>query len=41
MYLEHVIKNNREYDIVLYNREAQQFIIDNFSSMIDFIKNNQ
>ena len=37
MYLEHRIGKYGEYNIVIYKREAQEFIIDNFESLIDFI----
>lgn len=38
IYLEHRIGKYGEYYAVLYKREAQEFIIDNFSSLMDFIK---
>ena len=31
---------NREYTTVLYKKEIQQFIIDNFSELLEHIKNN-
>lgn len=37
MYLEHRYGPYGEYDVVLYNKIAQQFIIDNFDNLLDFI----
>lgn len=42
MYIEHRISYNTEYDIVIYKRSMQEFIIDNFGSLLDFLnKENQ
>lgn len=38
MYTEHRIGNFGEYDIVLYKREMQEFIIDNFQGLMEFLK---
>lgn len=39
MYLEHRFAQYGEYDIVLYKREAQEFIISNFDSLLDYLNN--
>lgn len=37
IYLEHRIGVYGEYDIVMYSKKAQEFIIDNFSNLLEFI----
>lgn len=37
MYVEHRIGLYSNYDIVLYPRQMQEFIIDNFNSLLEFI----
>lgn len=37
MYIEHRVGNFSEYDIVIYKREMQEFIINNFEILLDFI----
>ena len=37
MYLEHRFGYYGEYDIVMYKKETQAFIIDNIRSLLDFI----
>jgi len=37
MTIEHRIAYNSEYDIVLYDRNMQEFIIDNFECLLEFI----
>ena len=39
MYVEHRIGPYGEYDITLYKKTAQKFIIDNFESLLEFINN--
>lgn len=41
MYVEHEVTPYREYDLVLYKRETQEFIIDNFESLLEFLKNTK
>ncbi len=41
MYVEHVVTPYREYDLVLYKKETQEFIIDNFEGLLEFLQNNQ
>ena len=38
MYVEHRMGMYGAYDIVLYNKNAQEFIIDNFESLLDYIR---
>lgn len=38
MYTEHRTKETSEYDIVLYKKSAQEFILDNLPSLLEFIK---
>lgn len=37
MYVEHRIGNFGEYDIIIYKKKMQEFIIDNFEKMLAFI----
>lgn len=37
MYVEHRIGNFGEYDIVIYKKKMQEFIIDNFENLLDYI----
>lgn len=37
VYLEHRVRLNYEYDAVVYKRIMQEFIIDNFYEMLEFI----
>ncbi len=37
--LEHVITNMSEYDLVVYDKNMQIFIIDNFESLLGYIHN--
>ena len=37
IFLEHRTGVHGEYDVVMYNREAQQFILDNLDSLIAFV----
>ena len=37
MYIEHRIGTHGDYDIILYKKEAQKFIIDNFDNLLEFI----
>ena len=37
VYLEHRVRLNYEYDAVIYKRIMQEFIIDNFYEMLEFI----
>lgn len=39
IYLEHRFGNYGEYNIVMYKKSMQEFIINNFECMLDFIKN--
>ena len=38
IYVEHVMNQFKEYDIVIYNTSAQKFIIHNFHYLLEFIK---
>lgn len=37
--VEHVISYMTEYDLVVYDKNMQIFIIDNFESLLDYIRN--
>lgn len=37
--MEHRIAKNTEYDLVVYDKNIQRFIIDNFSELLDFMRN--
>lgn len=37
MYIEHRVGNFGGYDIVIYKKKMQEFIIDNFENLVDFI----
>lgn len=37
--IEHVITNMSEYDLVVYDKNMQIFIIDNFEDLMDYIRN--
>lgn len=37
MYIEHRVGMHGGYDIVIYKRNMQEFIIDNFENLLDFI----
>lgn len=37
MYVEHRIGTHGDYDIILYKKGAQKFIIDNIESLLEFI----
>lgn len=39
IYLKHRFGNYGEYNIVMYKKSMQEFIINNFECMLDFIKN--
>lgn len=39
MYVEHRIGTTMGYDVILYKRGAQKFIIDNIEKIIEFINN--
>lgn len=41
IYVEHRFGTYGAYDIVLYPRAMQEFIIDNFSSLLAYINNNE
>ena len=38
MYIEHRYGKYGEYDIVIYKRPMQEFIIDNFESLLEYIR---
>lgn len=37
MYIEHEVTLYSEYDLVLYKKVAQKFIIDNFNILLDYL----
>lgn len=39
MYVEHRIGTHGDYDIILYKKGAQKFIIDNIEKLLEFINN--
>lgn len=41
IYVEHRFGTYGSYDIVLYPREMQEFIIDNFNSLLEYINSNE
>lgn len=41
IYVEHRFGTYGSYDIVLYPIAMQEFIIDNFSSLLEYINNNE
>ena len=41
IYVEHRFGTYGSYDIVLYPREMQEFIIDNFNSLLEYMNNNE
>lgn len=40
IYLEHRFGNYGSYDILMYKKNMQEFIINNFECILDFINNN-
>lgn len=41
MYLEHRIGAYQSYDIVIYKKSMQEFIIDNFEELLDFLNKDK
>lgn len=41
MHIGHISSPTKEYDIIYYSKETEQFIIDNFDNLLDYIKNTK